>query len=330
MQLTRRQWLAATGGLLACTSGVAPMMTSVAQAGEIVVFGGPAFGTYWRIVLPTGADQRAIRQQVEAILVSVDRSMSPFRADTEISRFNNCHVDAVLPMSQDFATVVAESLRIADLTGGAFDPTVGPLVNQFGFGPIKGGTGASFADVKAGSALIGKARADVTLDLCGIAKGYALDKISQWLDAHGATDFIVEIGGEVFARGAHPQGRPWQVAIERPAPGARLVQKVVRLDGNAIATSSDAVNGYTFKGRRYSHIIDAHRAAPIDNGIASVSVIATTAMEADALATALMVLGPGKASAFAKHYNVPTLMLVRDGVAVRELALPGFGDYIVG
>lgn len=330
MRLTRREWLVGAGGLLSSTCGLAPLLAGIGSGGEVVAFGGAAFGTYWRVALPRGADQRTIRRHVEEILASVDRSMSPFRAGTEISRFNAMESDRLFPASLQFQAVVSESLRIAELTGGAFDPTVGPLVNQYGFGPIRGETRARFSDITTGSAVIGKTRRDVTLDLCGIAKGYALDRIVQGLEALGVKHFIAEIGGEVAARGIHPQGRPWQVAIERPAVSTDNVQRVVRLEGCAIATSGDSANGYTFAGRRYCHIVDARHGAPVDNGIASVSVIARTAVEADALATALMVLGKTKGSAFASRHGVPALMLIRDGDRIEDLALAGFGDFILG
>ena len=328
MQLTRREWLVGTGGLLATACGLSPTLPAAGDDSQVVAFGGQAFGTYWRITLPRGGDEAVVRPAVQAIVTSVDQSMSPFRAGTEISRFNAMDSGEMLPVSPPFHAVVAESLRIASLTGGAFDPTVGPLVNRYGFGPITGEARASFTDITTGSAVIGKARRDVTLDLCGIAKGYALEKIASALDLLGVNDFVIELGGEVFARGAHPQGRPWRIAIEHPTAGVSVVQRIVHLDGQALATSSDAINAYTFADRRYSHIIDARRAAPIDNGIASVSVIARSAMEADALATALMVLDPRRSVEFASGHNVPMLMLMRNGGDIRELAVAGFGDYI--
>jgi thiamine biosynthesis lipoprotein len=328
MQLTRRKLLAGTCGLLVTACGLAPSLPATGGGRKVVAFGGPAFGTYWRITLPRVADKAAVRLAVEAIVTSVDQSMSPFRAGTEISRFNAMDSGELLPVSKPFEVVVVESLRVAGLTGGAFDPTVGPLVNRYGFGPVTGEARASFADITTGSAAIGKARRNVTLDLCGIAKGYALEKIANAIDLLGIRDFVIELGGEVFARGAHPQGRPWGIAIERPTGGAGVAQRIVHLDGQALATSSDAINAYTFADRRYSHIIDARRGAPIDNGIASASVIARSAMEADALATALMVLGPRRGVEFASRHNVPTLMLMRDGGHIRELIVAGFGDYI--
>ena len=329
MQLTKRELLMGTGGLLATACGLAPTLPAARGDRQVVAFGGPAFGTYWRITLPRSANEAPARRAAQEVVKSVDQSMSPYRAGTEISRFNAMNSGELFSVSPPFQVVVAESLRIADLTGGAFDPTVGPIVNQYGFGPITGEARASFADITTGNGTVGRTKRDVTLDLCGIAKGYALEKIATALDFLGFDDFVIELGGEIFARGTHPEGQPWRIGIEHPTAGASVVQRIVHLDGQALATSSDAINAYTFAGRRYSHIIDARRATPIDNGIASVSVIARSAMEADALATALMVLGPRRGVEFSSKHNVPTLMLIRNGGRIREVAVAGFGDYIL-
>jgi thiamine biosynthesis lipoprotein len=250
--------------------------------------------------------------------------MSPFRPNTEISRFNAMKSTKSTPVSEPFQNVVAESVRIAALSGGAFDPTVGPLVNRYGFGPIRGEAGGNLSDIEIGDGTIRKARPEVTLDLCGIAKGYALDRIATALTMLGTNEFVVELGGEVFARGLHPQGRPWRVAIEAPIPGVGAAQRIVHLDGQALATSGDTVNGFTFAGKRYSHLIDKRWSAPIDGDVASVSVVARNAMQADALATALMVMGPRRGSAFAAKHNISTLMLLRDGDGIREVTVAGF------
>lgn len=328
MELTRREWLGVAGGLLAATSGFSLVPLASDQGGQVVSLGGLAFGSYWRATVPRGTDEAAVWRQIEAVLTVVDQSMSPFRTGTEISRFNATRSTGSFPASRPFQAVVAESLRISSLSGGAFDPTVGPLANRYGFGPIRGGTGASFADIAVSNGTIRKARPDATLDLCGIAKGYALQEIAAALDSLSVQDFVVELGGEVFARGSHPQGRPWRVAIEVPIAGDSTAQQIVELDGQALATSGDTINGYTFAGKRYNHIIDGRRSAPVDEGIASVSVIARSAMQADALATAIMALGPGQGAEFASSHDVPTLILLRVGGSIREVAVAEFRKHI--
>ncbi len=328
MQQTRREWLKGTGSVLLATFTLAPASTATGGQRRITAFGGSAFGTYWRVSLPTGANRSNLRSAMENVIRSVDEVMSPFRGDTELSRFNVMRSVEPVPASPALHGVVRECLRIANLTNGAFDPTIGPLVNRFGFGPIRGNASANFAEMAAGSGTIRKLKPDVTIDLCGIAKGYALDRMADALSRLGHNDFVIELGGEVFARGSHPEGRPWRIAIEDPVADAGLVQRVIRLDGLALATSGDASNAYTVSGRRYSHIIDPRTAAPVDNGIASVSVIAKSAMLADGLATAFMALGPTRSAKLASRHGIPTLMLLRDGGDIRERAVAGFPNYI--
>ena len=272
MQMTRREWLIGSGSAVLATCGA--MSSMAADEGSVVAFGGPAFGTYWRATLPSGAKASDVRQVIEDIIVAVAAAMSPYRPETEISQFNAMQSFRPVPASPMFRIVVAESLRMAALTGGAFDPTVGPTVNRYGFGPIRGGTGARFSDIELlGDGAIAKTRTDATIDLCGIAKGYALDRIGEALDRRGHRVFVLELGGEVLARGTHPQGRSWRIAIEDPIAGAARPRRIVRLDDMALATSGTAANAYTVGGRRYSHIINPRRAAPTDNLLASVSVL---------------------------------------------------------
>ena len=327
MELTRRKCLAGAGGLLALVCDFSAARSVPEQRTGVVVMGGPAFGSYWRVTVPKGSDETAVRTQIKAVIKAVDDSMSPFRAATEISRFNATRTTRPFAASSQLRVVVSESLRIARLSDGAFDPTVGPLVNRYGFGPIKGEPGANFTDIAVGAGTISKSRPDATLDLCGIAKGYALDLIAKALEAIGVRDFVVELGGEVIAYGRHPRGRPWRIAVEAPQQDDRTVQRVVELGGHALATSGDKINGYTVAGRRYNHIIDMKRSAPADAGIASVSVIARSAMEADALATTIIALGSRKGWEFASRHNISALILVRDRDGIHEHAVSNFRNF---
>lgn len=327
MQLTRREWLIGSGSAVVTTCGAMSSMAAFADEAPVVAFGGPAFGSYWRATFPSGSRASDVRQVIEEIIDGVDAAMSPYRPETEISQFNATRSLRKASVSSMLHTVVAESLRMAALTGGAFDPTVGPTVNRYGFGPIRGGTGARFSDIELHDGAIAKTKANATIDLCGIAKGFTLDRIGEALDRLGHRSFVLELGGEVLARGTHPQGRPWRIAIEDPIAGAERTWRIVRLDGMALATSGTAANAYTVGGRHYSHIIDPRRAAPAKNALASVSVIAHRAMQADALATALMALGPEKGAEFATTHGIPALMLIRQGGRLREQAVAGFAGY---
>lgn len=324
MDRHRRRILMGAGGA-AC---LAALPTPV-RAERIATLGGRAFGSYWRLTLSSRTDPGPVRAAVQDAIAGVDRALSPFRADSEISRFNASQAGAWTPVSLAAARVIAEGLRIARLTGGAFDPTVGPVVARYGFGPISGAPAGSYEGIRTRGRAIGKMASTLTFDPCGIAKGYGLDGIAEVLAPRGIRSYLLELGGEVLARGRHPSGRPWRVAIERPEPGARTAHRIVRLEGQALATSGDWIQGYQLGNRRVSHIIDPRRREPVANEVASVSVIAPRAMTADALATGLMAMGPEKGLALAARLNLSVLYLLRDGTSLREAASPGFAPYVV-
>ena len=322
MELTRRSVL--TGAGSAFLAGALP-----ALAAGVRVIGGPAFGTSWRVTLPEGTEETAIAAAIRSIVDSVDATMSPFRADSEISRFNASVSCDWQTLSPETCAVVRQSLAVAARSRGAFDPTVGPIVGRYGFGPIRGLSTGSYLDIVARGNAVKKSEPSLTLDLCGIAKGHALDRMVAALDGLRVTDFLIELGGEIFARGTHPDERAWQIGVERPMPGPTTLQRIVRLGGRALATSGDAVNGYTIAGRRYSHIIDPGRGEPADNDIASVSVFMPAAAMADALATALMAMGREAGAALAEYEEIPALFVIRERGALREIMTGGFADAVI-
>jgi thiamine biosynthesis lipoprotein len=317
MALSRRELIASGGSVLLVS-------TLPALGAETLVLDGPAFGSSWRLVAGGTANRDALRSAFEEIIASVDRSMSPFLTDSELSRFNRASTTDWQPLSADLCQVVNEGLRVGTLTSGAFNPTVGPLVGKFGFGPIRdGGLGvAKEIAVRKGAAR--KARPELSLDLCGIAKGYALDRMAAACVDQGLSDFLLEVGGEVVAKGRHPSGRFWQVAIERPVEGSTAFQRLVVLDGASLATSGDKVNSYLYRGRRYSHIIDPLTGEPVQSALASVTVVASHAVTADALATALFAMGAERGPAFAQDARLEALFVMREGKSTRELATAGF------
>ena len=324
MNRERRQVLIGAASVALMTA-----LPKVAQGAGTRVIGGPAFGSYWRVTLPWQAEALRLKPAIEDVIAGVDFLMSPFRPDSEISRFNNSRETGWMPVSMATQRVIAEALRIADLSGGAFDPTVGPLVGRLGFGPIKGDTAGGYGAITTSSRAVRKTHPSLTFDPCGIAKGYALDRITRRLDRLGAGSYLIELGGEVFARGRHPRGRPWMVGVERPWTGAVSFQRIARLHGAALATSGDWVNGYTVSGRRFGHIIDPRRGKSVDSTVASVSVIAPRAMTADALATALMAMGPDRGMEWARREGLAALFILRVGAGFKELATEAFNAYVV-
>jgi thiamine biosynthesis lipoprotein len=227
------------------------------------------------------------------------------------------------------ATVVSAALSIAHRTNGAFDPTVGGIVGRYGFGPIRRCSRTNYLGISVGSTGLRKSSSDLTLDLCGIAKGHAVDLISAELSGHGFPDHFIEVGGEVRGKGLHPSGRAWRAGIERPTPGDRSLHCVVETGGLALATSGDLVNSYVVGGRRYGHIINPSRGRPADSRLASVSVLAESAMEADAMATGLYALGSEAGPDCATALQMDALFLLRDRSGFREIMTGNFASYVL-
>ena len=322
MTITRRGFLAGTGAVLSATALPAASM-------DTWQIEGPAFGASWRVRVAAAVDVAAIVSAITDVVASVEAAMSPFRPTSEISRFNATETTDWLPLSPATLTTLSEAKRFAGLTKGAFDPTLGGLVGRYGFGPITQQPAGSFDDLALNPDGARKGHMMQTLDLCGIAKGHALDRIATALTTLGHDAFFVELGGEVYGQGAHPEGRPWRAGVERPLPGPTAVQRIVVLAGEALATSGDLFNSYTHGGHRYCHIIDPRRKLPADTALASVSVFAPRAITADALATAFFAMGSPLGQEFAEREGIAALFVLRDGADLREVATADFSTRII-
>lgn len=308
-------------------------------------FSGHTMGTVYHIKVVAGrsADVATVQARVEERLEQINQSMSTYRPDSEISRFNALsEADTPFAVSPDFLRVMLAAREVHRLTGGALDVTVQPLVNLWGFGqqgPLRqlpaaekvketlGQVGFDQIEITSSGQLI-KQRADVTVDLGAIAKGYGVDQVARLLDTMGFEHYLVEIGGDLYAAGQRPDGRPWRVGINVPDPQAPAdaVFLVVRLHNSALATSGDYRQFYEIDGRTYSHIIDPRTGYPVDNRVVSTSVVADNCTFADALATALVVMGPEQGMALlADLPGVEGLMAVMqpDG-ALNNLLSRGF------
>ena len=272
MNITRRCF--AKGAALS-TLGLyvsAPMAASL----QASVIGGMAFGSTWRVVHEPRHDHAVLRGIVEQVIADVDATMSPWRRDSAISIFNARQSTLWHPQPPMLCHVVEESLSVARLTSGAFDPTVGPAVARFGFGPIEGRTG-HYTHIDVTPSSMRKHDGGLTIDLCGIAKGYALDEIRMRLAAEGVDHAFIELGGEVAALGEHPSGRPWRAAIERPGEATVNAQRIVEPGSLTLATSAHLPQGY--RGRlMLSHLIDPRTLRPAGNAPLAVSVLAPSAM----------------------------------------------------
>ena len=335
-QLLRRAALLAAWQVCLAAAGCSPLP-------EPIVIRGPTMGTQYQVKILSplaGGDVDRIRSEIEAVLDEINAQMSTYRKESEISQFNRHQRDEWFPVSSQFAAVVDRGLEISRETGGAFDMTVAPLVNLWQFGPPDAGRSAarapSYDEIAAARESVGfeyiqvrddppalrKTRDGVVLDLSAIAKGYAVDRVAQLLDNYKLNDYLVEIGGELRARGAGPDGQDWVIGVENPTPGERTVYCAVPLRDASVATSGDYRNFRVLDGKRVSHMIDPRSGMPIEHTTASVTVVAADCATADAWATALMVLGASKGFDLAEAENLAVMFLDRtdQGIVERRTA----------
>ena len=298
--LTRRHFIALSGGVA--------LWPSASLSGGLKELRGSAFGTSWSLTCSDGYSLDDLRSQIEALFDEVDRQMSPWRPDSTISRFNASVAGSYLVEDAIFE-VSRAAIHLSSESGGCFDPTVGPLVAKWGFGPVVGDPAPDWAGLNAEGGHLSKASDGLTLDLCGIAKGWALDRACELARASGVEQAIFDLGGEVAAIGAHPSGREWQVAIEdtRKADGTAAVLRLP--SGHSIATSGKSAQSYSLAGKTYGHIIDPRDRQPADGELWSVSVIARTAMDADGWATALFAAGAEEGPALAAAKGIDAVFL---------------------
>ncbi len=307
---------------------------------------GPTMGTSYTIKIarpPAELDRKSLEAEVQAELDKIDSLMSTYRADSELSRLNRCKANEWFPVSPETAAVIEEALAIGRLTDGAFDITVGPLVNLWNFGHDRDESGESAkipspdeiervksrvdfrqVEVRTSPPAVRKLREDLAIDLSGIAKGYAVDCLAELLERHGVENYMVEVGGELRVRGTSHEARPWRIAVEAPTVGVRAIQTVVEPGDRAMATSGDYRNFFQEDGRRYSHIIDPRSGRPVAHRLVSATVLDPSCARADALATALMVLGPEKGYELALEEELPVLLIVDDDDGQVEKATPAF------
>ena len=270
-------------------------------------------GTTYHITVITGYFQgiAGLKAKIDARLDEINRSMSTYRQDSEISRFNRFkQAGRKFKVSNDFFQVMQAGRAIYRLSEGAWDATVKPLLDLWGFGQagpknkvppqteidaLLPDIGFSNIETPAPGFLL-KKRAGVTIDLSSIAKGFGVDQISDLLRNEGFENYLVEIGGEIMAAGNRKDGLPWRIGINRPRPDAAFneVYRVFELRNQAFATSGDYRNFFEANGIRYAHVIDPRTGYPVSNGVISVSIAADTCTLADGLATAVMVMGADK------------------------------------
>jgi thiamine biosynthesis lipoprotein len=329
-------------------TGLVPEAHAQSQP-NVVSLSGNTMGTTWS-VKAIAATAGAVPQDswFTDELATINAAMSTWDPDSEISQFNTSESTDWFAVSARTAKVVTESIRIAQLTDGAFDPTVGPLIDLWNFGSrpaefrvptdeqivaVRDYVGFNKLHVREDPPAIRKDHPQLSINLSAIAKGYAVDAVADVMRSNnGPRRFLIEIGGEIVARGKSSTGKPWRIGIEEPVSGRRDVYKsdgkqfVVALSNLAMATSGDYRNYFEAQGIRYSHTIDPKTGRPVNHDLVSVTVLHKSCMTADALATALLVLGPDDGYNLAQQQQLAVLMLTRrDGriVEKRTASFPG-------
>jgi thiamine biosynthesis lipoprotein len=302
----------------------------------------PTMGTRWSVTLDAddSLDMKALQHDLAAVVNQVDQQMSPWKPDSALMRVNRAPVDAWVEVPAELMEVLACALEVHRQSAGAFDPCVGALVNAWGFGAACDAPDANAIRIARQSKPLvahacleldsnaGKVRklAPFQMDLCGIAKGYAVDRMTHVLQEHGVRHALAALDGELRAVGGQSGGLPWSVALESPELERRAARGVIELEDLAVATSGDYRHFLEVGGSRLAHTMDPRRWAPVNNGVASVTVLARTCMQADAWATALLVAGPGEGLAMAQHMGRDVLFLLRRDAGLIELGLGRFGQ----
>lgn len=312
------------------------------QATGVVAIGGPTMGTSWHVML-NRSPEASVEANIQGRLEQIEQRMSTWLDDSEVSRFNRLDSVDWFPVSEETAVVVAEAQRIAELSTGAFDITVAPLIRLWSF---DAGTqsrqiptdaaietalkhcGWQKLSVRHDPPALRKTDPQLEINLSAIAKGYAVDEISKLLTDSGWTDHLVEIGGEMQARGRKPDGSQWRVGVETPDATSRRVHRALTLQDQAIATSGDYRNFFEVDGRRYSHTINPETGRPVIHSLASVTVIASNCMLADALATAINVLGPEHGLELAVQQELAALLIQRNGDTLTDKQTASFAAMI--
>ncbi len=297
-------------------------------------------GTSWsaRVVIEDDAALPVLQAAVEAALAGVVAEMSDWEPGSDISRFNRAAAGSWRELPPGFFTVLDHALALAEATAGAYDPTAGRLVDLWGFGPtpplelppLDADIAAALTTAGWQRLKVDRARRAVQqpgglrLDLSSIAKGYGVDAAAEALRAAGVEHYLVEVGGELLGAGLKPDRSPWWVEIEAP-PGIAMTPIVAALHGLAIATSGNYRRFFDADGRRFAHTLDPRSGKPVDNGVASVTVLHPSCMAADAMATALTVLGPVKGLEFASLRGVAAHFMIESDGGFVERMTPAFG-----
>lgn len=311
-------------------------------------FSGSTMGTSYDLKLVPESHQALpadFQSRIDGLLARINKAFSTYDPQSELSRFNRNPSTDWIAVSPALQAIVAEALRISSLSNGAFDITVGPLVNLWGFGPEARRDQAPSDDAitqarqrvgywrlqsREQPPALQKERPDLYVDLSGIAKGYAVDQLAALVEAAGIHNYLVSIAGEIRAKGHNGRKQPWSIAIEKPVSGQRAVERLIQIGNHSVSTSGDYRNFFEQGGQRYSHIINPHTGRPVVQTLGSVTVITNQSMIADAIATTLMASGAelGWQLATEHHLAAFFILLAADGTFT-ERYTPEFAQHLV-
>jgi len=308
---------------------------------SIVVVSGNTMGTTYSIkVVGQVEDTDELQEAVQGSVDRIDQLMSNYKDDSELSLLNRSEPGTEFPLSDETLEVLLLSARVQALSGGAFDISLAPVVELWGFGPTPADSkvppAADIADalsktgtdgLELGEGFAVRTR-EISLNLSAIAKGYAVDQVAKLLDSRGHQHYLVEIGGELKARGTNQEDKPWRIAIELPDARKREMFSVIELRNLGMATSGDYRNYFEVAGKRYSHTIDPATGMPITHNLASVTVLDTSTARADALATAINVMGAEKGMALANAQNLPIMVIMKKAEGFVAETSIAFDDYV--
>ena len=302
---------------------------------EILALNGLTMGTTYSVKINADnafVEKNQISDDIDEILSEINQSMSTYIKESELSNINFSTISGWQSISDDLFEVIDHAINVSLKTNGAFDITIAPLVNLWGFGPdklqnkiptdeiielTKKNTGYKKISIDKSLKKISKLDPNLHIDLSGIAKGFAVDKIARYLDKRGFKNYLIEIGGELIGKGLNKDNEIWQIGIEDPNNN-NTIKRIIRLKDMAMATSGNYMNYFEIDGVHYSHTINPVTGKPIKHKLASVTVLDNSAMNADALATAFMVLGPEKALSLANNLEMAIYLIIKDGKRFEE------------
>jgi len=348
VKLSRRHFLQQTSRLALATPFINLIGCKNSQALlEHNQLSGATMGTTYQIKIsqwPAGLERQKVERDIADILDRINQQMSTYRPGSELSQFNVCDTGRPYNVSEDTLNVVDTALAISRLTDGAFDPSICPLVDLWGFGsgeskhniPAQNLIDKTLAEIgyqklltQPRPAALSKQQQGLRIDLSGIAKGFGVDKVAEYLEHINIEYYLVEIGGELRGRGYSRRGEEWRVGIEKPDGATNNIQRLVHLNGGGLATSGDYRIFFQLGESKYSHILDPRNGHPVGHGLASVTVVADSCMQADGLSTALMVLGAEQGLELCEREKIAAFFISRHAGQFVEIASSAFEPYLI-